>query len=168
MILIDEDSIDSQTSRRPPPPQAQGRHAQQTQHRELPIVQSNAWGMLYGALFTGLIAASQGHTFSFDTSPAYVLSLIYLALFGSVIAFGSYLTLLGRIGAHRAGYCVVMFPVVAIVISVLFEDLQVTPNILLGVLRVLAGNTVILSRGREGSTAHVRPAGGAATAATRD
>ena len=69
----------------------------------LPIVQSNAYGMLYGALFTGLYGAIQGQAFTFDWSIGYVVSLAYLSVFGSIVAFGAYLTLLGRIGAHKAG-----------------------------------------------------------------
>jgi drug/metabolite transporter (DMT)-like permease len=125
--------------------------SQSAQKRGLPIVQSNAWGMFYGALFTGFIALLQGHEFSFDWSAGYVVSLAYLAVFGSIVAFGSYLTLLGRIGAHKAGYAVVMFPVVALVISFLFEGLLIGANIVVGIALVMAGNVIIL-----------QPAGGVA------
>lgn len=124
--------------------------SQSAQQKGLPIVQSNAWGMLYGAVLTGAIALAEGREFNFDMSAGYVASLAYLAVFGSIVAFGSYLTLLGRIGAHKAGYAVVMFPVVALIISVAFEDLRITPNIVIGILLVMAGNVVILQRSREG------------------
>ena len=70
--------------------------------------------------------------------PGYVLSLLYLVVFGSIIAFGAYLTLVGRIGAHRAGYAVVLFPLVAFGLSMLFEGLVLTPSLLLGAVLVLA------------------------------
>jgi drug/metabolite transporter (DMT)-like permease len=111
----------------------------------LPVVQSNAWSMLYGGLLTGLIALLQGHPFIFDPSPGYILSLAYLTVFGSVIAFGAYLTLLGRIGAHRAGYATVMFPVVALVLSLLFEDLALDSYMILGIGLVLSGNLLVLT-----------------------
>ncbi len=120
--------------------------AQWGARQSLPVVQSNAWGMAYGALGQLLFALLRGDDFTFDSSPAYVISLVYLAVFGSVIAFGTYLTLLGRIGAHRAGYVVVMFPIVALVLSALFEGLAVTPNLALGVALALLGNVVILRR----------------------
>ena len=120
--------------------------SQRAQGRALPVVQSNAFGMLYGALLTSLLAVARGQPFDFDPSPAYVTSLLYLAVFGSVLGFGSYLTLLGRIGAHKSGYVVVMFPVVAVILSILFEDLVVTANVVVGIALVLAGNIVILSR----------------------
>jgi drug/metabolite transporter (DMT)-like permease len=87
------------------------------------------------------------------------VSLAYLTVFGSIIAFGAYLTLLGRIGAHKAGYAMVMFPVVALVLSLLFEGLQLNASIVVGTLLVLAGNVFVLERGngqRHNST-HSRP-----------
>ena len=120
--------------------------SQSAQNHGLPIVQSNAWGMLYGAVLTGAIAYLQGLTFAFDLSVPYVLSLAYLVVFGSIMAFGAYLTLLGRIGAHKAGYALVMFLVVALVLSILFEGLEFTPGIAVGILLVIVGNLLILRR----------------------
>jgi drug/metabolite transporter (DMT)-like permease len=120
--------------------------SQAAQQRELPIIQSNAWGMLYGAVLTAIIAAAEGHPFVFEWSASYAISLAYLTVFGSIIAFGAYLTLLGRIGAHRAGYAMVLFPVVALVLSMLFEGLKLDATILLGTCLVLAGNMFVLRR----------------------
>jgi len=123
--------------------------SQASQKDDLPIIQSNAWGMFYGSILTGAIAIWQGRAFQFDTSPEYVISLLYLTVFGSIIAFGSYLTLLGRIGAHKAGYAMVMFPVVALFLSVLFEGLELNKAIVAGVTLVLAGNLFILRAARK-------------------
>lgn len=122
--------------------------SQASQKSGLPIIQSNAWGMFYGSLLTGAYAVLQGKAFNFETSPDYILSLLYLSIFGSIIAFGSYLTLLGRIGAHKAGYAMVMFPVVALIISVLFEGLELSRSIVAGMTLVLAGNVFILKGAR--------------------
>jgi drug/metabolite transporter (DMT)-like permease len=122
--------------------------SQSAQKRDLPVIQSNAWGMLYGTIITAAIAANEGHSFSFDWSVAYVTSLAYLTLFGSIFAFGAYLTLLGRIGAHKAGYAMVMFPVVALIISVAFEGLKIDTPLVVGTLLVLAGNLFVLKSER--------------------
>ena len=122
--------------------------SQAAQAEKLPVLQANAWGMLYGALLTGVAAAAQGHRFVPDLSAGYLLSLAYLAIFGSIIGFGVYLTLLGRIGAGRAGYAVVMFPVVAIVISALTGEMQPGWDTLLGIGLVMAGNVLVLRSGR--------------------
>jgi len=118
--------------------------SQAAQKKNLPVIQSNAWGMLYGAIITAAIATNQGYSFNFDWSVAYVTSLAYLTLFGSIIAFGAYLTLLGRIGAHKAGYLMVVFPVVALIVSVLFEGLKIDATLIVGTLLVLAGNLFVL------------------------
>jgi drug/metabolite transporter (DMT)-like permease len=102
--------------------------------------------MFYGAILTGTVALASGHAFNFDATFTYISSLAYLAIFGSVFAFGAYLTLLGRIGAHKAGYVTVMFPVVAVILSVAFEGMQLTGTIVTGTALVLLGNLLILKK----------------------
>ena len=121
--------------------------SQAAQKSKLPVVQSNAWSMLYGGMFTGVLALALGHPFAFEATPGYVISLAYLTVFGSVVAFGAYLTLLGRIGAHKAGYATVMFPVVALGFSMAFEGLSLNIWIIGGFLLVLAGNVMVLRIG---------------------
>lgn len=121
--------------------------SQAAQKRALPVVQGNAWSMLYGAGLTAIIALAGGHEFNFDATFTYITSLVYLAIFGSVIAFGAYLTLLGRIGAHKAGYATIMFPVVALVLSMAFEDLKLDLAIVSGTALVLVGNLLVLRKG---------------------
>ena len=120
--------------------------SQGAQKRALPVIQANAWGMMYGATLTAVISLSRGQPFTFDATFTYIASLAYLAIFGSVVAFGAYLTLLGRIGAHRAGYATVMFPVVALILSMLFEGLGLDMSIVLGTALVLFGNLLVLKR----------------------
>lgn len=114
------------------------------QRAGLPVVQTNAYGMAYGAAALALIALLQDAPFNYETSWSYTASLVYLALFGSVLAFGSFLTLLGRIGAERAAYAMVLFPIVALGISTLFEGYQWTLEALLGVSLVMLGNVLML------------------------
>jgi drug/metabolite transporter (DMT)-like permease len=102
--------------------------------------------MMYGAMFVALYALAIGRPFSFDGSAAYLLSLCYLALFGSVLAFGAYLTLVGRIGAGRAGYTAAAIPIVALLFSTLFEGLRWQANTALGIAFCLVGNILVLRR----------------------
>jgi drug/metabolite transporter (DMT)-like permease len=134
--------------------------SQSAQKSGLPVVQSNAWGMFYGMIITAAIAVYRGDDFVFDWSPGYIGSLLYLTVFGSVIAFGAYLTLLGRIGAHKAGYAMVMFPVVALALSAIFEDMKIDATVIAGTLLVLTGNVFVLNarvrRGRRSSSEAAR------------
>jgi drug/metabolite transporter (DMT)-like permease len=118
------------------------------QRAGLPVVQTNAYGMAYGAAVTLVIAVVRGVPFTFDPSPSYILSLLYLAVFGSVIAFGTYLTLIGRMGVDRAAYIGVIFPLVALLLSMLFEGLNLGAVGLVGVALVAAGNVLALNRRR--------------------
>lgn len=119
------------------------------QQDKLPVMQSNAWGMLYGAIFMGLLALFQGKTFNFEWTYSYVSSLIYLSVFGSVIAFGCYLTLLTQIGAHKTSYASIMFPAVAVVISTFVEGFQWTTFTIFGFSAILLGNLIVLMRPRK-------------------
>ena len=116
------------------------------QRNDLPVVQTNAFGMTYGALFMLLLALVRGAAFSFDPSPSYLIGLLYLSLFGSVIAFGSYLTLLGRIGPDRAAYVSVLFPIIALIVSTMYEGLSWNLSQFAGVGLVLLGNVMVLSK----------------------
>ncbi|MCJ8169152.1 DMT family transporter [Atopomonas sediminilitoris] len=115
------------------------------QMAKLPVVQNNAYGMAYGALALAGIAMAQGASFTYEATWAYSGSLLYLALFGSVLAFGSFLTLLGRIGADKAAYTMVLFPVVALGISTLFEGYRWSSDALLGMGLVVIGNVLIVA-----------------------
>jgi drug/metabolite transporter (DMT)-like permease len=107
-----------------------------------------AWGMFYGSLSAFLLGIASGQALTIETTPAYVLSLVYLAVLGSVAAFASYLTLLKRIGAARAGYIGVMVPVVALVLSAAFEGFRFQPLTLAGIAVLVAGNVLMLMRER--------------------
>ncbi len=110
----------------------------------LPVVQMNTFGMLYGALFVAVYALVTRQSFLFDRSPRYLLSLAYLAVFGSILAFGAFISLLGRIGADRAGYVTVAIPIVALLLSATFEGLRWQASLVLGILLCLAGNVAVL------------------------
>jgi len=116
------------------------------QLNKLPVVQTNAWGMGYGALIMMTYALLQGTSFNYDPSPAYTISLLYLSIFGSIFAFGSYLTLIGRIGADKTAYITIFFPVIALTISTIFEDYQWTFAAICGFGLVLFGNYMVLRR----------------------
>ena len=116
------------------------------QQNNLPVIQTNAYGMAYGAAIMGAISFISGKTFSFEMSLSYVGSLFYLSLFGTVIAFGCYLKLIGKIGADRAAYATMLFPIVALGISTVYEGYQWAPHNIVGMAVVLIGNWLVLSK----------------------
>jgi drug/metabolite transporter (DMT)-like permease len=110
----------------------------------LPIVPATAWSMLYGGLFTTIGCLVTGQKFTLELSVPYLAGLVYLAVFGSAIAFVAYLTLLGQIGPDRAAFATVMFPLVSLTLSTVFEGYRWTVPALLGVVLVLAANATML------------------------
>lgn len=116
------------------------------QKHGLPVMQTNAWGMAYGAALMLILSFATGKSFNFDPSAGYVMALIYLALFGSIVAFGCYLTLIGRIGADRAAYATLLFPIVALLISTVWEDYQWSLEAISGVGLILSGNFLMLKK----------------------
>jgi drug/metabolite transporter (DMT)-like permease len=110
-----------------------------------PLV-TNAWGMLFGAVVLLAVHAASGGDWVFDTSVRYVGALVYLAIPGSVIGFTAYLMLVGRLGPERAAYCTVLFPVVALNVSALFEGYRWTPVAGLGLVLVMLGNVLVFRK----------------------
>ena len=116
------------------------------QKRGIPVLHANAYGMTCGTLTMLLITIISGEEWVFDWSPEFLLSLIFLSVFASVVGFWSYLTLLGRVGADRGAYATLLFPVVALGISTMVEDYRWTLISASGVVLILLGNLLILKR----------------------
>jgi drug/metabolite transporter (DMT)-like permease len=117
------------------------------------VVPGTALSMGYAALAVLAYCVATGVPFAFDPRPGYVLSLAYLALFGSVIAFVSFLTLLRRIGAGRSGYTAAVIPAVAMLASTLFEGYRWSAAAVAGMALVLAGTVLVLRAKQRTATA---------------
>ena len=124
--------------------------AMRIQRRGDDVWSSMAWGMLYGGALAVLVAAFSGKPIVFDTSARYVLSLIYLALLGSIVTFACFLTLMKRLGAARAGFVGVMVPIAALTLSIFFEDFAWGWLTTVGVALSLLGNIVIMKTRKDG------------------
>jgi len=122
------------------------------QRRSVSVLTANCWGMLWGVVWLALFGLFQGQDFTPPTSLAWLAGLVWLAVFASVVAFSTYLTLVGRIGPGRAGYATVVFPVFALFLSALFEGYDWSWLTVMGVGLVAAGNIVMLRSTRQPST----------------
>ena len=111
----------------------------------VPVTQANAFGMAYGGLLTLFIHFAIGGTLTIDWSIGYLGPMLYLTIFGSVVAFGCYMLLISRIGAEYAAYALLLMPIIALILSTMFEGYHWTVNALVGVALVLAGNLIILT-----------------------
>ncbi|HZH10270.1 MAG TPA: DMT family transporter [Microvirga sp.] len=116
------------------------------QRRGAPLLSATAWGMTYGCGVLLALNVLRGNAFIIEPTVKYVGSLVYLSVGASVLAFMSYLTLLRRLGAARAGYTTVLFPIVALTVSTLIEGYAWTLLAMIGVVFALVGNVLVLSR----------------------
>ncbi len=114
------------------------------QRRKIPIIQANAFAMIYGGSMMFLIVLLLGKPISFDTSVSYILSLGYLIIFGSIVAFSVYLKLLGEIGPDRSVYVALITPIIALLISTVFEGYQWKTLGIVGVILLMLGNVLAL------------------------
>jgi drug/metabolite transporter (DMT)-like permease len=124
-------------------------------HR-LPFWPALGWGMVYGAALSCTVVVASGQPLALPSAPSWWLSLAYLSIAGSVIAFACFLALQQRVGPGPASTIGVMTPVLALVVSALFEGFRPVALTWLGALLAIAGNALILAR-------KIKPAGVQAT-----
>ena len=115
-----------------------------SQRHGIPVFASTAWGMVYGACYLGLVSLVMGHDFIIEHTPRYFGSLLWLTVISSVLTFSCYLSLIGKIGASRAGYATVVFPVFALLISTGFEDYHWGLFGIVGLGLVVTGNLIMI------------------------
>lgn len=114
----------------------------------LPPALSSGWGMAYGVVLLAVLVVYSGADLSAPMRFSYFAALFYLAVFGSVLAFTFYLTLVDRIGSSRAAYATVMFPVVALTISTFAEGYVWDAAAVIGVALTMVGNIVMFAPAR--------------------
>jgi len=115
-----------------------------SQRLAIPVFASAAWGMVYGAGYLGLGSLIIGNEFMIEQTPLYIGSLLWLTIVSSVLTFSCYLVLIGRIGASRAGYATVIFPVFALLLSTIFENYQWGVLGVIGLGLVVSGNLIMI------------------------
>lgn len=114
----------------------------------VPPVVANAWGMGVGAaVLFGLILATDTPLVA-PPDTVYLAAMLYLAVFGSVVGFTTYLMLVARLGSSRAAYTTVLFPVVALGLSTLFEGYVWHTSGVFGLALALLGNLVMFAPDR--------------------
>lgn len=122
-------------------------------------VQANAWGMCHGALIVLAVIAVTGTPVVLPPDGLYLSAVLYLAVVGSIIGFTTYLMMVSRLGSARAAYATVLFPLVALAISTVFEGYTWGPVNSIGLLLALAGNVIMFSKPRAGTASPDLPLG---------
>lgn len=116
------------------------------QRKGLDVLGTSCYAMGYGALLTFVIVMLTGEDLFPAMRAGFLAPVLYLAIFGSVIAFTAYFALIGRIGPANAAYATLLFPLVALTLSTFIEGFHWTGNTIAGVICILAGNAVLFTR----------------------
>lgn len=114
------------------------------QRKSIPVLQANGFGMLYGGLSMFILVVLLRKPIVFESSLSYASSLLYLSVFGSIIAFSTYLKLLGEIGPDRVVYIALITPAIALIISTVFEGYSWNISAFLGIVLLFSGNVLAL------------------------
>lgn len=113
---------------------------------KIPVLVFNAWAMLYGSIFSLIVGLFLRESFYFNSNFNFYASLFYLTIFGTVIAFYAYQTLIIEIGAHKAAYTSIVSPIIAVFVSMIFEKFEMTPLMITGMVLAIFGNYLVLKR----------------------
>lgn len=116
------------------------------QRRQRDVLTTNSYAMFYGAMVMAALALINGDSLAPALNFQWLGAMSYLAMFGSVLGFGAYFTLVGRIGASQAAYSTLLFPLVALTLSTLYEGYHWHSNAIVGLVMILAGNMVMFVR----------------------
>tara|TARA_B100000787_G_scaffold125269_1_gene94502 strand:+ start:475 stop:1359 length:885 start_codon:yes stop_codon:yes gene_type:complete len=119
---------------------------QRNLNNNFPLIQTIAYAMLYGSFVTLLITQIKGTELLFEYSFSYIASLAYLSIVGSIFAFIFYLRLLEKVGAGRAGYVGVVMPVLALLISTVFENLEWQIDLIIGLPVLIIGAVLVINQ----------------------
>ena len=104
----------------------------------------NFFGMALGAACLLLMSAGLERWNTVTWTRTNVLSIAYLAVFGSVIAFSAYYYLIKRMDATIVSLSTLIIPIVALALGRAFLHETVTPRAVAGIATIIAGVTVAL------------------------
>lgn len=113
----------------------------------IPLLQNVAYAMIYGALVALLVSFIKGSEFYIPiTNFSYILGQIYLIIFGSIVSFLCYIKFIENTSASTGGYIGVIMPILALIISMIFEDVKPDIYFLTGLPIALIGLLLILKQ----------------------
>lgn len=116
--------------------------------RAMPMASMLAWAMLWGGLMNAAFAWPTVGPPVFEARPSYLLGTAYLGVFASAVAFTCYFAVIRAVGPAQAAYSSVLTPILAMLLSTLFEDYRWSLLAAAGGVVALAGLLIALSARR--------------------
>lgn len=103
-----------------------------------------AWAMLLASAMNAVIGFTLSGPPSWDPRPEYWLGVLYLGVLASAVAFALYFNLIAKMGPAEAAWTGVPIPIVAMMISTIFEGYRWTWVSAAGATIALCGLVVAL------------------------
>ena len=121
----------------------------------------NAFGMAVGAACLLLMSAVLEPWTTVVWTRSNMLAILYLSLFGSVIAFSAFYYLIKRMDATVVSFNTLIIPIVALALGRAFLHETVAPSGVLGIVTILAGVGIAILPTRAGRrpSSHVAESG---------
>lgn len=108
----------------------------------------NAWFLGTTAVAMSLLAAAEGRPLPWPPPPGPTLALLYLAIVGSVVAFGAYFYLIRQTSLMTASTIVLLEPLVALFVDAAWEAQPIGAAAYFGAAVTMAGVGVSILLGR--------------------
>ncbi|RVQ66956.1 EamA family transporter [Croceicoccus ponticola] len=109
-----------------------------------PFMPLLAASIIVGTLVNVVLALMLDGPPVWDSRPSYLGGIAYLGIIGSILTFPLYFMLIRNMGAGRAAYIAVATPILAMLLSSLFEGYDWTPLAVGGSLLSLTGLVIAL------------------------
>jgi drug/metabolite transporter (DMT)-like permease len=113
-----------------------------------PMATTLGWAMLTGAAIDAVWAWTTVGPPMIETRWSYIAGTLYLGVFGSALAFTIYFQLIRTIGPAKAAYTSVLIPVIAMLLSTIFEGYRWSLLAAAGAALVMAGLVLALKARR--------------------
>jgi drug/metabolite transporter (DMT)-like permease len=123
-------------------------------------------GMLFGQMLCGILpliiygAIKEGNPIHFRWTWQALISILYLTIFGTILAFWLYYWLLSKIESTRAMMISLVTPLIAVVVGGIFLDEKLPPQTLFGGILILAGIGLIVFNGKMKDGTDLQPVAG--------
>lgn len=115
--------------------------------KHVPLLSSAALQMLFGGLIVSIVGLSIGEASRFVVTPRTLGALVYLTIFGSIIAYSAYVFALAHMRTTHTSLYAYVNPVVAVFLGWLILDESLTWVSIVAMAVILAGVALVQTAG---------------------
>jgi drug/metabolite transporter (DMT)-like permease len=115
--------------------------------RHVPLLSSAALQMLFGGVIVGVAAIAIGEVPRFALNPRTFGALVYLTIFGSIIAYSAYVFALAHMRTTHTSLYAYVNPVVAVFLGWLVLNEPLTPMSIMAMVVILGGVALVQTAG---------------------